>query len=288
MRRKIQQLLLFVHAYWQGFFYLASILLLVAISFWTLKNYQLVPAFTAESYKTIFSPEGVYLKALVASLWLAGRTALLATTLGLVLSQAVNFHIHGRIRMFVIFALFLPFFSSYTIRMFSWQLWLNDSGIIASVLRTIAWFEGPLKLIYTETAIRIGLLSVLIPIATLIIHLSMSKIDKSLILAARNLGASTWQTFLRITFPFCLPGIMVAFLFSFIISFGDFISPSVLGGNQVYTLSVLIGDRVKINDWPTAAALGVIMLGVSVVIIALTFTTLRLLPTAQNPKQGNK
>lgn len=90
---------------------------------------------------------------------------------------------------------------------------------------------------------------------------------------------------LCITFPFSLPGIIIAFLFSFIISFGDFVSPSILGGNQVYMLSVLIEDRVKINDWPTAAALGVIMLITSVVMITLLFKILRILPTAQKVNQ---
>lgn len=279
---------LLTHAWWQVFFYFIPLVLLVAISFWVLKHYQLTPAFTFENYTNIFSNK-IYLNGLVASLWLAATTALIATVLGLPISQAVNFHTHKRIRMLLIFALFLPFFSSYIIRMFSWQLWLNDSGIIAFILRKIGLLYDPLKLMNTASAIRIGLLSVLIPIASLIIYLSMSRIDKTLILAAKNLGASYLQIFWRIILPFTLPGIIIAFLFSFIISFGDFISPNILGGNQVYTMSVLIQDRVKINDWPMAAALGTIMLIISIMIIILTFAVLSILPMARNGKsQGKK
>jgi len=272
-----------MHALWQSIFYLAPLVFLVAVSFWTLERYQLTPAFTADNYSTISSGE-VYLKALFTSLWLAMTTAALATAFGIPLAQAVNFYIHERMRLLIIFALLLPFLSSYVIRMFSWQLWLNDGGIIASALKQIGLLEGPLGLIYTEAAIRVGLLSVLVPIASLIIYLSMSRIDRTLILAARDLGASSWQTFWRIIFPFSLPGIIIAFLFSFIISFGDFISPSVLGGNQVYTLSILIEDRVKINDWPTAAALAVLMLGVSSAIIILMLRALFFLPITQTSK----
>ena len=271
------------HAWWQFVFYFIPLMLLVVISFWTLRNYQLAPAFTIENYRAILSG-GIYPKALVTSLWLAGTTALLATVLGLPISQAVNFHIHGRVRTLIIFALFLPFLSSYIIRMFSWQLWLNDSGIIAFALKKIGLLKGPLGLIYTASAIRIGLLSVLIPIASLIIYLSMSRIDKTLVLAAKNLGGSSRQVFWRIILPFTMPGILIAFLFSFIISFGDFISPNILGGNQVYTLSILIHDRVKINDWPSAAALGVLMLIMSIAIITLIFAVLNVLPIAQNGK----
>lgn len=185
---------IYIHAWWQSFFYFVPLVLLIAISFWTLQHYQLAPAFTAKNYKTIFSG-GVYLKAFVTSLGLAGTTALLATILSLPLSYAVNFHLKGRIQLLVIFSLFLPFFSSYIIRMFSWQLWLNDLGIIASVLKKIGLLGGPLGLIYTRTATRIGLLSVLVPIASLIIYLAISRIDRTLLLAARNLGASPWQAF---------------------------------------------------------------------------------------------
>jgi len=279
---------LLTHAWWQVFFYFVPLVLFVAISFWVLKLYQLTPALTFENYAHIFSDQ-IYKNGIITSLWLAVTTALLATVLGLPVSQVVNFHIHERIRLLMIFVLFLPFLSSYIIRMFSWQLWLNDSGIIAFAIKKMALLEGPLKLIYTASAIRIGLLSVLIPIASLIIYLSMSRIDKTLILAAKNLGASYLQISWRIILPFTLPGIIIAFLFSFVISFGDFVSANILGGNQVYTLSVLIQDRVKINDWPMAAALGTIMLIISIAIITLIFAVLSYLPMARNGKlQGNK
>lgn len=287
MLNKFKKISLFVHAWWQAIFYFIPLVLLMAISFWILKHYELTPAFTFENYINIFSKK-IYINGLVTSLWLGVTTALIATVLGLPISQAINFHIPNRIRTFIIFILFLPFFSSYIIRMFSWQLWLNDSGIIAFALRKIGLLVGPLKLIYTVSAIRIGLLSVLIPIASLIIYLIMSRIDKTLFLAAKNLGASYLQIFWRIILPFTLPGVLIAFLFSFIISFGDFISPNILGGNQVYTLSILIQDRVKINDWPMAAALGAIMLIMSIAIITLIFAVLSVLPMAQNGKSPDK
>lgn len=268
------------HVVWQLVFYLFPLLLLLAIGFWSIERYQLRPGFSTANYRHILSSR-LYVNALLTSLWLASTTALLATGFAIPTSHILRFRVRGRMRLLVLFLFFLPFFSSYVIRMFSWQVWLNDSGVIALILKKLALTQAPLGLIYTASAIRIGLLSVLIPIAVLIIFLSLSMMDETLVLAARNLGASSLQIFWRITLPFSLPGLVVAFLFTFIIAFGDFISPSILGGNQVYTLSVIIQDRVKIDDWPTAAALGTMMLGVSATLIAVAFRILRALPVTK-------
>ena len=176
--------------------------------------------------------------------------------------------------------LLLPFLSNYVIRMFSWQIWLNDQGILAFVLHWSRVYRGGLSLIYSGIATRIGLLSILIPIGSLVFYISFVRIDRALILAAQNLGASGWQAFWLVTLPLSLPGLAIAYLISFIISFGDFVSVSVLGGNQVYTVSTLLADRVKINDWPSAAALGTLMLLISIVVISVIFSTLRFLPSA--------
>jgi len=280
MRTTFRGLLVLVHAYWQFFFYLLPLLLLAAISFWTIHNYQLTPAFTFDNYKVLLNSP-VYASNLLTSLWLAVSTAVLATALALPLAYTIAFHVHRRWRGFLIFALLLPFFSSYIIRMFSWQLWLNDAGILAALLRGLGIVRGNLSLIYTGMAIRIGLLSVLVPITSLLIYVSLARIDRTLISAACDLGASSWQAFWHIILPFSLPGIAIAFLLSFIISMGDFVSPSILGGNQVYTLSILISDRVKIADWPTAAALGMVMLLISVALITAIFTGMRFLPTVR-------
>jgi ABC-type spermidine/putrescine transport system permease subunit I len=270
-------ILAFAHVAWQSLFYVVPLLVLIAISFWTMKDYQLAPAWTLANYaRLIERPD--YINSLLFSLWLAASTAVLSVLFAFPMAYAIAFSLYMRWRGVLAVALLLPFLSSYIVRTFSWYVWLNDRGIFVSLLQATGMYPGTFSLIYNTTAVRIGLLSVLIPIACLIIYVSLSRIDRTLMLAAQNLGAGSWRIFCSIVVPYSMPGVTVACLMSFIISFGDVVSTSVLGGNQVYTASALIADRVKINDWPTAAALGTVMLALSIVMIAVTFSSLRLLP----------
>jgi len=264
------------HLAWQIAFYLVALVFLIAISFWTISNYQLTPAFTLDNYYRILG-KGRYLEAAEASLKLAVLTAVMAVALAVPVAHTVAFHLRGRLRHLVLFLLFLPFLSSYIVRMFAWQLVLSDQGIVAWIVRA-SGSAGPVRLLFTETAVVIGLLSILIPIASLMILLSLMRLDKSLIMAARNLGASSWQVFIRIQLPFAMSGILVGLLFCFIITFGDFTCSSILGGNQIYYLSIAIEDRAKINDWPAAAVLGTLLLIISLSVVTILFGCVSRLP----------
>jgi spermidine/putrescine transport system permease protein len=274
-----------IHPLWQLVFYMAALSLLVAISFWTLENYQLVPVWTTENYRQI-AARPFFWAGLWASFLLALTAGSLAVVFALPAAVALAFHVTGRARTFLLFALLLPFFSNYVVRMFAWQLWLNDNGLLAGLLRWLGLLRGPLYLIYTTPAVLVGLLSVLVPIAALAIFLSLARLDPTLPQAARNLGASPWQVFWHVHLPFALPGMLVGFLFCFILAFGDFVCPSILGGNQVSVVSTLIKDRIKINDWPAAAALGSVMALLLLSVLALVFGVLSRLPVIRSGRGG--
>jgi spermidine/putrescine transport system permease protein len=267
----------YLHLAWLSAFYLVPLGLLAAISFWTISDYQLTVAFTLDNYRDVLGKKR-YLTAAGASLKLGFEAAGLAVGLAVPAAHVLAFRLRGRVRQLILFVLLLPFFSSYIVRMFAWQSILNDNGILAWVLRKNGG-TGAFGLLFTETAVLLGLLSVLIPIATLLIFLSLARLDVTLLAAARNLGASPWQTFLRLQLPFAMPGIVISFLFCFLLAFGDFVCAGILGGNKTYYLSTAIEDRVKINDWPTAAALGTLLLGTSLAVVALLFGLLNRLPT---------
>ena len=251
---------------WQILFYCIPLVFILAVSFWIVRDYQVAPAWTLSSYRTLLQSQ-VYGDATLNSLWFAGATAALGTILAFPLAYAIRLQAPGGAQRLLIFCLFVPFFSSYLIRVSAWQLWLDDNGILAYCLRRVGLLVRPLSLIYTPIATIVGLLSFLIPIASLVIYIGLTQIDSTLLLAARNLGATRSQTFVHIELPLVIHSIAVSFLLTFIISLGDFISQGMLGGGKVPTLSMLIIDRVKIGDWPTASALGVMMLSLSVVSI---------------------
>lgn len=267
-----------LHIGWQALLYGVPLILLAAISFWTVENYRLTPAFILDSYGQLLA-KPQYRDAVGNSLRLALSASALAVIFALPVAYAVAFHVNARARRYILLGLLLPFFSSYVMRMFAWQIWLNDRGIIAAFLRALLDYQERLQLIFTETAVLIGLLSILIPVASIMTYLSLARLDPTLVPAARNLGATRLQTFLRIELPFALPGLLVAAIFCFLIAFGDFVCSSILGGNRVYYLSVAIQDRLKINEWPMAAALATIMLVLAIGVLIALFSFFGRLPT---------
>lgn len=274
----------YLHLLWQVLFYAFPLGLLIAIAFWVVDNYQLTPAFTLNNYSELLAKPR-YRLAVVNSLRLSFLAASMAVAFALPIAQALAVHVMPKLRWYLFTALLLPFFSSYVVRMFGWQIWLNDQGILSGFMRQIGEIKGPMGILFTETAALVGLLSVLIPIASVVIYLSLSRLNHTLIFAAHNLGALRWQTFWYIQLPFALPGMLVSFLFCFLLAFGDFVCASILGGNKVYYLSIAIQDRVKINDWPMAAALGTVLLGISLTIVASLFTVFVRLPATKTGKQ---
>ena len=274
-----------LHIGWQALLYGVPLILLVAISFWTVENYRLTPAFMLDGYDELLAKPR-YRDAVVNSLRLALSASALAVLLALPVAYTVAFHVNSRARRYILLGLLLPFFSSYVMRMFSWQIWLNDQGIIAALLRTLLGYQERLQLIFTETAVLIGLLSILIPVASIMTYLSLARLDPTLVPAARNLGATRLQTFLRVELPFALPGLLVAAIFCFLIAFGDFVCSSILGGNRIYYLSVAIQDRLKINEWPMAAGLATIMLAVAIGVLTALFSCFGRLPTTARRRKA--
>jgi spermidine/putrescine transport system permease protein len=267
-----------VHIGWQALLYGIPLAFLTVISFWTMKNYRLAPAFTFGAYQELLiRPQ--YAEAVLNSVRLALISSFLAVMFALPIAYTLVFRVNPITRRYILLALLLPFFSSYVMRMFAWQIWLNNRGILVAAIDAVFGPQTGHALLFTEAAVLIGLLSVLIPIASIIIYLSLSTIDLRLIFAARNLGASRFQTFLRIELPFAFPGMLSSAIFCFLIAFGDYVCSSILGGNRVYYVSIAIQDRLKINEWPMAAALGTIMLMVSVAVLVLLFWLFSKLPS---------
>ena len=272
-----------VHIGWQLLFYGVPLGMLLAVSFWIIESYQLVPALTTDNYETLISRPQYY-EAVLNSLRLAILASCLSVLLALPTAYALVFYVSPRVQNFLILMLLVPFFSSYVMRMFSWQIWLSNQGIIAHFLELAFGYSGTLDILFTEMSILIGLLSVFVPISSILIYLSLSRLDRTLIAAARNLGAGPVQVFLRVELPFALPGVLISMAFCFLIAFGDFVCSSILGGNNVYYLSVAIQDRLKINQWPMASALGAIMLTLAILVLMMLFSLFGKLPTMAKPK----
>ena len=163
----------------------------------------------------------------------------------------------------------LPLWISVLVRTFSWLLLLERNGPINRMLVGSGLTSAPLEVLFTPTAVVIGMVHVLMPYAILPIYASLVRIDPALLRASDGLGASRLTTFHRVLLPLSMRGVMTAATFVFLLSLGFFITPAVLGGAKSTNLSMLIDNFVSEQlVWPLAAAASMILLGACLVMLA--------------------
>lgn len=174
----------------------------------------------------------------------------------------------ARWRTFVVFIVTLPFFVSLVVRLFCWVLILRPSGFLSTSLMGLGIISEPIDIIYTETAVLIGMAYILLPFMFLPLYASIEKLDHSLLEASADLGANPFQTFWRVILPCTLPGIAAGAVLVFIPSLGNFIVPDLLGGAKVMMIGNLIEQQfLSARNWPFGSALSVMIMLVMFMLI---------------------
>lgn len=201
------------------------------------------------------------------------RLALTTVLLSLVICYPAAFWIsrmpQGR-KNFFLFLITLPFFVSLVVRLFAWVLILRPTGFLNQALMEIGMIAEPLNLIFTDTAVVIGMTYVFIPFMFLPLYASIEKLDMSLVEASADLGATRLQTFRRIILPVTLPGIVGGSIIVFIPSLGNFIVPSVLGGAKVMMIGNLIEQQfLSARNWPFGSALGMMVMAAVLLLLMI-------------------
>ena len=179
-----------------------------------------------------------------------------------------------RKRNLLLFLVTVPFWTNLLVRTYAWILLLRNGGLVDAGLQGVGLTEQPLGLLYTDTAVIIGLLYCFLPFMVLPIYTSLEKLDWRLVEAAFDLGANRFQALKRIIIPLSMPGIIAGVMLVFIPSLGNYIIPELLGGGK----SLMIGNLVQLqfgsaHNWPLGSALAFALF--SLVLLALLFNGLR-------------
>jgi putative spermidine/putrescine transport system permease protein len=207
--------------------------------------------------------------------WYTIQTALLVTLLGLALSYPVAYtlsSVASRWANLLLVAVILPYFVSFLIRTYAWMVILGREGVINTVLRDAGVIERPLRLMFNTLGVYVGMLNVMTPIMILVLYGVMRGIDRNLVRAARSLGSSPFQAFVRVFLPLSMPGVGSACLLVFILSLGFYITPALLGGEQNMMISTLIVAQVnELFNWGFASAISLALL----IFVGLTYWVLR-------------
>jgi len=174
-----------------------------------------------------------------------------------------------RVAALVTIAVLLPFWTSILVRTYAWMVLLQHNGLVNKLLVGLGIVANPLRLMYNEAGVTIGMVQILLPFAILPIYASLQNIDERLHLAAQILGAGSWQRFWKVTFPLSLPGVAAAAILVFVQGLGYFVTPALLGGSRVITLAMLMESQVlEVLNWPLASAMAMVLLVICVGIVA--------------------
>jgi putative spermidine/putrescine transport system permease protein len=224
------------------------------------------PSLTLANYGDFLSDpyfRGIFLKTL--------RLALLVTLIALALGYPFAYFLamsEGAVRNVLFLVVIVPLLIDVLVRAYGWLILLGDRGLLNRSLMAIGATDEPVQILYTESSVIIELLHEILPFMVLPIAAVLEKIDPSLREAGQSLGASKFQTFLRITLPMSLPGILAGTLLCFALSASAFVAPLVLGGGKVMVMSLLIRTQMSVLlNWPFAAAESIILVALTLVIL---------------------
>ena len=164
----------------------------------------------------------------------------------------------------------VPFWTSSLIRMYGWIILLQAKGVFNTLLMKLGIIKEPLKILYSYPAVVIGMVYALLPFMVLYVYSSVEKMDWSLVEAARDLGASRPMSFLTVTLKLTLPVLLTGVILSFVPSMGLFFIADILGGNKIVLVGSVIQDQLtRGSNWPFAAALAVVLMALTSIMIYL-------------------
>jgi len=235
------------------------LVILVTLSFWTQASNSLDfdRSFSLKNY-IVFFEKPIYLKLLLKSVKISGAVTLATVLLAYPAAYFIAFKVKTN-KLIWLILITVPFWTSYLLRVFAWKVVLGFNGVVNSGLMTLGIIEAPLEFIlYNPTAVVITLAHAWAAFAILPIYVSLEKIDRSLLEAAADLGEGPVMSFLRVTLPLSMPGVIVSSLLVFIPTTGDYVTPNLVGGPT----GIMIGNIVvslfgNANNWPLGATTAV-------------------------------
>jgi spermidine/putrescine transport system permease protein len=201
------------------------------------------------------------------------KYAALATGLCLLIGYPLAYVIAfrgGRWRNALLLAVIVPFFVTYLIRTLSWETILEDDGFIVNSLQTVGILGSEGRLLDTTASVVLGITYNFLPFMVLPLYASLERIDPRLQEAAYDLYGKRRDVFMRVTLPLSMPGVVAGTLLTFIPACGDFINAKLLGTPQQYMIGNVIQSRyLEVGDYPTAAALSFILMGIMLILVAI-------------------
>jgi len=256
-------------AAWTALFVGASLIYILFISFMKRDpaGFGVVYEFTLENYAKLANP--AYLRVLLESLRLAAESTLLCLLIGYPFGYFMA-KAGKKWRTVLMLLVMVPFWTNALVRIYGWQILLMSDGFLNKGLMALGWIERPLKLLNTRGAVLLGMTYGLLPMMILPVYSSVEKMDWSLTEAGRDLGGGAFHVFRTVTLPMTASGALAGVVLVFVPSISlFFISDLLGGGNYMLAGNLIYNQLYKAQDWPFAAALSVVLLAVTCLLLLI-------------------
>lgn len=261
---------------WTCAFFVVPFLVMGAMSFATLDGRTLVWGFSLENY--IELGQKAYLwRAIIVSLEITLTVTAVSVLLAYPLAWIIAYRVPQRWQRLALLLAILPFWTSYVVRSYAWLLVLAREGVINQTLMGLGLLSEPITLANTRFATVTGFVHFFVMLLTLTIYANLVQLPPNYRKAAMDLGANAFQTFRHVILPLTLPGIVTGAFLTFVLCIGDYVTPQILGGNTELTVpQVIMVQLGRRADFPLAAALAIVLMGIVTVAYLLSSRWLRL------------
>jgi spermidine/putrescine transport system permease protein len=256
--------------FWLVFFFLVPVGIAVVYSVGVLSFFEGEENFTFGFWKD-FIDGSAYLDLF----WKSAKVSAIVSVVTVALAYPIGYYLalcSGTRKYVLLFVIIAPYLVSYFLRLFSMKVVLGDDGVVNSIFYATGLRDedNPIPgLIYSQPAVIITLVVIYIPFVAIPIFVALENLDRRLLEASSDLGASRLQTFSRITLPLSLPGVIAGFIFVFVPTLGEYFTPLIVGGTTGYLFGNAISDLFGPSlDWQTGSVLSIFLIAVVVVLMA--------------------
>ena len=258
-------------------FLVAPVAIILAVSFWDYTEFSLIPDFVLTNYIEIFE-SGVTYSTYLNTFKFAFLGWFFTVVIGFTLAYFLAFHVRTLRWQIILFLICtIPFWTSNIIRMIAWIPVLGRNGLVNSLLLELGVIGEPLEwLLYSDFAVILAFVHLYTLFMLVPIFNSMMRIDKSIIEAARDMGASSLQILLNVIIPLCLPGIAIGTIFVVSLIMGDFITVQAMSGGQSASVGLAMNNKRALLQYPAAAADAIILLFVVLGMVAILMRTINI------------
>jgi putrescine transport system permease protein len=262
---------------WLGFFFLAPFLIVLKISLShdviaqppyaplldLSQGWQGLLNFLSEldfSNYALLVSDTIYLDSYLQSLRIAAISTLILLLVGYPIAYAMA-RAPERWQPLLVMAVILPFWTSFLIRIYAWMGILSREGFLSQLLLYFGAIDQPVEILYTNTAVYIGIVYSYLPFMVLPLYAALEKMDRTLLEAAADLGSPPFRAFWRVTFPLSLPGVIAGSLLCFIPAVGEFVIPDLMGGSETLMIGRTLWTEFAVNrSWSVSSAVAIVLL----------------------------